>query len=53
MRAASRTRPLIRGKPICNANRSFRAVRRRCSITCYSLAENVKNASISKAVTSR
>ena len=53
MRTASRTRPLIRKKPICNANPSFRAGRRRCSITCRSVAVNVKNASISKAVSSR
>jgi hypothetical protein len=39
MRTASRARPLIRSKPICNANPSFRAGGRccRCSIICRSV----------------
>src|SRR5450631_279845 len=53
MRTASNSRPLMRRKPICSASPNWSDGPRRASIMARSLAVKVKNASISKPLSSR
>src|ERR1019366_6140109 len=53
MRTASNTRPLMRRKPICSASPNLSDGPRRASISARSLAVKLKNASISKPLSSR
>src|ERR1039457_3857973 len=53
MRTASNNRPLMRRKPIWSPNPNLSDEARRASISARSVAVNVKNASISKPLSSR